>query len=107
MTQRFAVHEIAGGYSMYGESIAPDPLVHKLTESDKARQDDVYAGMNSFLRLLAKMFLMPITFAPLSKPYIIYETIRLLMILITLFIVPLQVGIRKSASQFIAFISNQ
>ncbi|XP_077973712.1 uncharacterized protein LOC120347089 isoform X1 [Styela clava] len=86
MSKRFDIHHMSGGVSYYGDKIVEAPAVWKMTNADN--NDDVY--VHPVLKSLAQLFLLPFTFDPGSKLYIYYETFRMILVIITLIIVPIQ-----------------
>lgn len=93
MRKRFEIEQIIGGALVYGKPVVEEPLIRFPTEADKARQAEIYEEMNPLLRVFVKVFLMPFTFHPMSKPYIVYESIRVALIVTTLLLVPVQAAI--------------
>lgn len=92
MSKRYNIETINCGISLYGEKVVDDPLVNTLSEEDTRQVKQMRSEINPILRLLS-FPLLPFTFNPSSKSYIIYESIRCVLIVLTLFIVPLQAAI--------------
>nr|XP_039272867.1 uncharacterized protein LOC120347091 [Styela clava] len=98
MSKRFDIHHMNGGVSYYGDKIVEAPAVQKLIDADST--DDV--AVHPVLKTLARLFLMPFTFHPGSNQYICYETFRMILNMITIFIVPFQAAFMPNIPALLA-----
>lgn len=85
MSDLYKTAEIEGGTILFAERCQEVSFLHKLTGSTEVEE-----VMTSKEKLLSKV-LLPMTFDPISKAFMVYETIRVLLIFITMFIVPIEV----------------
>ena len=84
MTKEYKIEEIAGDLMIYTRRQQRTSGVIYIPHEERKIQV-------GFFGRLFYCFLLPVSFDPLSKRYVWYESIRIVMIVITLLIVPLQV----------------
>ncbi|XP_076825494.1 uncharacterized protein LOC143471047 [Clavelina lepadiformis] len=98
MFKRYEVAVISGGTQLFAERCRLAALTLPLDKCDRKLKES-YSAFRKFISML----LLPMTFDPLSRPYILYETIRLVLSFATIVIVPLQFAIFPSSAGMMTF----
>jgi len=85
MTDRFSIEEIKDGIKYYGKKHCKTPscmnFFHEIQLLEK----------ETLFQKIVSLLLIPLTFNPHSYAFVLYETVRVVLILVTVFLVPFQV----------------
>jgi len=98
MIKNYEVESIDGEHRIYTKRLKNASGIIFLPKNERR----IRVG---FLGKLLQFFLLPVTFDPLAKTFVIYEFVRTVLIMVTLVIVPLQVGIELK--MVLSAVSNQ
>jgi len=87
MTERYKIVEIEDGLLCYGKKLHKDASFYNFLKNNHQQMQPNIGSFSWF-----SLVLLPVTFNPWSRLYIIYETMRTVFILLNVFVVPLEVS---------------
>ena len=89
MVQKFKIESIDGEHRIYTKRLKNASGFIFLPQNERRIRVN-------FLGRILQFFLLPVAFDPLAKTFVFYEFLRTILVLLTLVIVPFQVGVACS-----------